>query len=90
MASMNKATVEKLLKQYLECCKYKHAFAFLQFRKLLRDPKLHDLMAIFKHRKSLLLKRFDRGLELIKQGHLGQEESCSSDSDEDKDDASPE
>jgi hypothetical protein len=42
---------DKLLILYLERCKFIQALAFLQFRKVLPDAKLSDLMEIFNDRK---------------------------------------
>ena len=53
---INPDIVKRLLHQYLERCKTKHALAFMQFRKLLPNPKLQELIEIFKDRKSFLIK----------------------------------
>ena len=47
--------VHKLLKLYLCRCKYKNALAFLQFRRLLPEPKIDELLEIFENRKSHLI-----------------------------------
>ena len=53
---IDEAIVVKLLKIYLHKCKFKHAFAFLQFRKILPNAKLMDLRELFNDRKEMLLK----------------------------------
>ena len=49
--SMDEELVNKLLKLYLSHCKFKHAFAFIQFRKLLPGAKVQDLVEMFTRRK---------------------------------------
>jgi hypothetical protein len=39
----------------MQRCKFKHTIVFMQFRKLLPKPRLHDLMDIFFARKEFFL-----------------------------------
>lgn len=63
--------VNKFLALYLERCKFRHAFAFLQFRKNLPNAKLNDLMEIFCNRKKVLLEQLDYIGRVIREGALG-------------------
>ena len=47
---------EKLCALYLERCKFRHALAFTQFRKILPDAKLSDLKEMFTDRTEYLNK----------------------------------
>jgi hypothetical protein len=47
----NSEYAAKLLSLYLDRCKFRHALAFIQFRKILPDAKLSDLRDIFIDRK---------------------------------------
>ena len=42
--------VEKLLHLYMYRCKYKHAFAYIQYRKLLDNVDKNQLKAMFDYR----------------------------------------
>jgi len=57
---------DRLLKLYMERCKYKHSLAFFQYRKLLSKAKLHDLMPLFNGRKNYLLEIMGTFKEQIK------------------------
>ena len=57
--------VQRFLTVYTERCKYKHGMAFMQFRKMLPDAKLTDLMEVFKERKNLLLKIMKKIAKLV-------------------------
>ena len=63
--NIDKELVTKFLSLYLARCKYRHALAFLQFRKLLPKAKLHDLMELFNDRKGNLLSQL-KEMESIK------------------------
>jgi hypothetical protein len=54
------------MKEYAERCKFKHALAFLQFRRKIPDAKLTQLLEIFEDRKKyieLVVKK----IELLRQ-----------------------
>ena len=55
-ATINWDLCHKILKLYIQRCKFKHSLAFMQFRKLLPGAKLSDIMEIFVDRKEHLLK----------------------------------
>jgi len=52
--------IKALLMRYLKRCKYKHAFAFVQFRRLLPNPDTKQLEEIFDNRKEHLLNELER------------------------------
>ena len=63
--SMDEELVNKLLKLYLSHCKFKHAFAFIQFRKLLPNAKVQDLVEMFSRRKKHLIMKMEKVNHLI-------------------------
>jgi hypothetical protein len=52
----NPEFAKRLMKAYLERCKFKHALAFIQFRKILPDAKLTALQDIFADRLDYIKK----------------------------------
>ena len=57
LAKIPKRLIDLLLTLYIERCKFKHTMVFIQFRKLLPEPKLHDLREIFDQRKEFFLSK---------------------------------
>jgi hypothetical protein len=55
LKSIDPKLIDTFLDLYLQRCKFKHTIVFMQFRKLLPKPKLHDLMDIFFSRKEFFL-----------------------------------
>ena len=51
--------MDVVLELYLERCKYRHALAFCQFRKILPNAKLSDLQEMFDGRKSYMIRLLD-------------------------------
>jgi hypothetical protein len=50
--------MKTLLYAYLEKCKARHALAFIQYRRELKDAKLYELEEIFEERKKIAQNTF--------------------------------
>jgi uncharacterized C2H2 Zn-finger protein len=50
----DKGLGKKLLRLYLDRCKFKHALAFMQFRRILPDAAVDQLKEIFNDRKEYI------------------------------------
>ena len=81
--SIDQTKAKKLLKLYLERCKYRHAFAFLQFRRLLPGAKLHDLLELFNARKATLLEELAEVRRRIRQKLYNKKALVENEEDED-------
>ena len=76
----------RLLNLYLDRCVQRHVLAFLQFRKVLPNAHLHDLMEIFAGRKEFLLSIMKKIQKLVNQGILLKNDSVESEEQSSSDD----
>lgn len=61
---------DRLLYLWMERCKLKHSMAFFQYRKMLPNPKLHDLMPLFNEKKEFLLQIMRTFQQQIKENQV--------------------
>jgi hypothetical protein len=62
---MNRSLGHRFMLAYLMRCKIKHSFAFFQFRKLLTDQNLAEVLEVFTDRKQFMLKKLHQVADFL-------------------------
>ena len=71
--SMNTVLRDKFLHLYLDRCKLRHALAWMEYRKMLKNAEIDKIQLVFEDRKAFLLSLLKKIQKYLKKKEFGAE-----------------